>query len=376
MTATVESCVPQPGAFRVLVIGGYGFFGQRLVRRLARQGGLEILVGGRSSARAGALVDELGGEGLQGLVPLVLNARDASLADALRRLRPSVVVDASGPFQGLDHHVPRACIDAGVHYVDLADGREYVTGIGALHDAARASGVTVVSGASSVPALSGAAADHLAAGMSRVDSVDIGISPGNRTERGLSTVRAILGYCGRPLPAGGVGWAQTWRHRYPAPIGARLLSPCDVPDAVLLPPRLMGTPRLRFGAGLELTVLHRGMNLMAWAARTGLVRDWSRHAPTLKWMADLFKRLGSDAGAMHVTLDGRDEQGEHVVRTWTLVATDGDGPYVPTLAAAALVRRLAQGWRLPGARPCVGILSLDDLVRETDGLAIRTASSP
>jgi molybdopterin biosynthesis enzyme len=59
-----------------------------------------------------------------------------------------------------------------------------VCGIGALHEAAVAARVVVVSGASSVPALSGAAADHLSSGLAEVDSIDIGISPGNRTERG------------------------------------------------------------------------------------------------------------------------------------------------------------------------------------------------
>jgi hypothetical protein len=44
---------------------------------------------------------------------------------------------------------------------------------------------------------------------------------------------------------------------------------------------------------------------------------------------------------------------------------------VPTLAAAALVRKLAAG-EAPstGARPCVGELTLDDFARETNGRQI------
>ena len=61
-----------------------------------------------------------------------------------------------------------------------------------------------------------------------------------------------------------------------------------------------------------------------------------------------------------------------MTRTWQLVATEGHGPYVPTLAAAALVRKLREGDFAPGAFPCVGLLTLADFAREMDGLAIRT----
>jgi hypothetical protein len=48
-------------------------------------------------------------------------------------------------------------------------------------------------------------------------------------------------------------------------------------------------------------------------------------------------------------------------------------PGVPTLAAAALVRKfqVAEGVAA-GARPCIGVLSLADFIRECDGLHIQT----
>ena len=75
-----------------------------------------------------------------------------------------------------------ACLACGSHYVDLADGRDFVQGIVALNGAAQAAGLCVISGASSVPALSGAAVDHLAKGFRQIQNIDIGISPGNRTD--------------------------------------------------------------------------------------------------------------------------------------------------------------------------------------------------
>jgi hypothetical protein len=368
---------------RVVVIGGYGFFGGRLVERLRLQPDIHITVAGRSLIDAQGWVEKLrrqrplGGERLEAAA---LDALSAALPQDLAQLRPDTVVLASGPFQDQDYRVARACIAIGANYIDLSDARAFVTGIGALDEAAKSAYVFVTSGASSVPALSSAVVDTLVQGMSNVSTIDIGISPGNRTERGLSTMKAILSYCGKPIPGQGpsqtIGWLGSRRHRYPPPVGLRWLSPCDVPDLSLLPQRYAGAPEVRFGAGLELTFMHFGMNAMARVARRGLVRDWSAHAGWLKHVADRFKGWGSDAGGMHVAVTGRRSDGAIAMRTWSLIATEGDGPYVPTLAATALIRKLAAGHVLnPGAKPCVGSLSLADFELEAQGLRISMAES-
>ncbi len=82
------------------------------------------------------------------------------LAERLRGAAPDLVIHTCGPFQGQDYRVAEACIDAGVDYIDLADGREFVAGIEALSERASTSGVVTVSGASSVPGPSSAAVDE------------------------------------------------------------------------------------------------------------------------------------------------------------------------------------------------------------------------
>jgi hypothetical protein len=355
--------------FRVLVIGGYGFFGRRVVDRLVRQAGLHVIVAGRSAGQGQALVGSLRQLSVSELSHATLDVQAPGFAGDLLTLAPHAVVHTSGPFQGQHYHVARACIAAGAHYIDLADAREFVAGIACLRSEASAAGLAVISGASSVPALSSAVADQLAQGFARVQHIDIGISPGNRTERGLATVKAILSYCGKPLPAVGAvptfGWSGSRRHAYPAPVGTRLLSPCDVPDLALLPDRYVGIPSVNFGAGLELSFLHRGMNAMAMLTRLGIVPNWSVHAALLKHAVDWFKTMGSDAGAMHVSVTGETAQGVKQSRTWHLLATQGDGPY------AALIRKLQRDdASLAGARPCVGLLSLEDFAREAEGLHI------
>ena len=136
---------------RILVIGGYGGFGARLARRLAAAGH-SVTVAGRSAEKARAFATRLpNAEG-------VAADRETDLAALLAAQWPDLVIDAAGPFQESGYGVPEACIAAGIPYLDLADARGFVTGIGALDEAARAAGVTVIAGASTAPALTGAVA--------------------------------------------------------------------------------------------------------------------------------------------------------------------------------------------------------------------------
>ena len=105
------------------------------------------------------------------------------------------------PFQIKRYEVAEACIAACVHYVDLADGRGFVTGIPALDASAKSAGVWVISGASTVPGLSSAVLEHYRSEFATIDSLRYGISPGQKAERGLATTQGILSYVGKPLKA-------------------------------------------------------------------------------------------------------------------------------------------------------------------------------
>ena len=366
----------------VLILGAYGLFGWRLAQRLAAEPRLRLTLAGRSAPASQAAAARLRAIAVCEVAGHALDAATPDLADALRRLQVDVLIHAAGPFQGQDYAVARACLTARCHYIDLADSTDFVLGIGTLAAEAERAGRLVCSGASSVPALSCAAVTQLLPAGQRLESIDIGIVPGNRTPRGLATVAAVLSYCGRPLPrANGeadaeVGWLTSWSYRYDAPVGRRLLSPCDVPDRLLFPRHFADAPRVRFGAGLELRILHRALNGMAWLAHRGVVRDWVRYAPALRWLAEWLRPLGSDCGAMHVAIVCADHAGTRTRHEWQLIATHGDGPFVPTLAAAALVRRLLDGTLAAhGARPCLDLLTLQDFERAGAGLAISTRFS-
>ncbi|GLQ51585.1 saccharopine dehydrogenase family protein [Dyella flava] len=362
-------------ALRVLLIGATGVFGARIAARLAHDSRFELILAGRTRAGLEHLRDQLG-DVLVRIAVIDVDAID--LLATLHSLAPQLVIHAAGPFQAQDYRVAEACLACHSDYVDLADGRDFVAGFAALDARARAAGRLLVSGASTLPALSSAVIDRLQAGFASLRSIEHAISPGNRTPRGDATVAAILGYCGRPVSIWqngewhrGYGWLSTRRASFMS--GPRWVGLCDVPDLALFPQRYAGVQRVVFRAGLELRRLHFGMWLLAWLVRTGLLRDLPRHAHGLRRMSEWFLRTGTDAGGMVVELRGHDAAAKPIHLRWSLHATAGDGPQIPAMPAVVLARKLAAGsLDVTGAVPCMGLFNLDEALDALSAYAIST----
>jgi hypothetical protein len=350
---------------RVVVVGGAGVFGSRLVRGLAATVNAEILIAGRNAARAEAAVRETGASGA-----VVLDRLNAAPAD-IGALKANLIIDAAGPFQGANLSFARACIAAGVDYVDLADARDFVAAFPVLDAEAKATNVRAITGASSTPALTHAALDRLTEGWRRIDTIRAGISAGNRAPRGRSLIEAILSWTGAPVRVfeGSRwilrrGWSRTTLRGVP-PLGRRRFAIAETPDLDLIEARFQPQDSAIFMAGLELGLLHRCMSLLGWLRGAGLVTTLRPLAGALQAAGSLFRRFGSDRGCMFVEASGRDADDKPVRAEWTLVAPPVVGPFTPTLPALALARRLLSGEAIaPGARACVGILSLDDLAAD------------
>ena len=456
-SAPVPASPASPPRFRVLILGGYGLFGQRVA------GGLLLRAPSPSSSSSSS-----SSGGLAGTVEVLMNARHsypkahadllahvrskahatfplhaptilqdldarlvATLFDAsnsatlqakLKQLQVHVVVNCVGPFQGSDYRIAQACIDSKVHYIDLADGRAFVCGFAKELDAqALAQGVTLISGASSVPGLSSAVVALLASTykLDCITRIDMAISPGNHTPRGLATMQSILGQVGRTLCHSGVGglfrensgvvaWGLGNTSR--APRGhfspsinnpRRWLSPIDVPDLQLFPKHFATdtacqrvVPNVSFRAGLESPLMHLGLVALGWLVRLGVVRDLAPYAPLLKRLAELpaIMALGSNTGGMYVRVEGtrgrrpnaeEPAKEERVAAVWRLYAGSGEGPQIPATASVVLCSQLQRQWLagsfspssssatsprlLPaGAYPCLELFSVDDFLRQLE----------
>lgn len=363
-----------------VVLGGYGSFGSLVCQALARCADVHVIVAGRDLGAAAALCSRLGPRAQ----PQRIDVEEPALERRFAALQASVIINTVGPFQTRDYRVPRAAIAAGAHYVDLADARGFVHGIHELHAPAAGRGVLVVSGASTCPALSTAVIDEITAGWTGVERISFGVAPGLRQARGLATARAVLGYCGKPIPvlrAGAVGTVPGWsglaRHRYPPPLGPRWLSRVDLPEQDLWPGRYPALRDLECRAGLQPAALHLSLTALAWLVRVRLIGSLAQHAARLLRMSTWLERFGTDAGAMYLRVEGLDGDGQRTRRVWTIIAERGDGPWIPAAPAIALTKRLLgvaghAPLTIRGAMPCIGLLSRAQILAELAGLAIRT----
>lgn len=362
----------------VLILGGYGVFGSRIVRSLAQHPELELIVAGRDHAAATAFARTIAAGRCQ---PLTIDASNPGNLATVVAMRPTVVIDTVGPFQGRDTEFARRCAENGIHYVDIADARSRVAGIVSLDSIARAHDVAVISGASTVPAITTAIVDELAPDRTQIIEIDVGISPGHRAPAGLATVRSIFSYCGKPIPvvcgdSAEFGWGGLTRYRYPPPVGARWLSHVDTPERALWRRRYPALTRATIRAGLEISLLHLALSALSRIARLGLLSSLEPSARFSLRVARVFDGLGTDTGAMHVRVVTRDAAGRTITRTGTLVAVKGDGPQIPATPAALVVKKIL---RLPGyapltergARSCMGLVTREEIMNELRGYAIR-----
>ncbi|NIV17826.1 MAG: saccharopine dehydrogenase [Woeseiaceae bacterium] len=365
---------------KILILGGTGHFGARISRRLACVPGIELLVTGRDAFRAEVLVDEILNLNPDSrITALRLDQESDDFEAELRAISPFCVVSAAGPFQGQDYRVARACIELGCHYIDLADGREFVANFRSLYQQAREAGVVLISGASTLPGISSAVVAGFEARFSRIRRIETSIAPAGRTPLGRGTLAAVLSYCGRPFEAWvdgrwqtRYGWQDLRRQEFPE-LGRRLSAAYSVPDLDLLPRRVPGIETVTFHAALGSQLEQLVLWTMAWLTRIKLVSDWSKHARRLAGLSRRMQRHGSDWGGMKVTIAGDDHDGQPLCIDWYMTARDNHGPEIPCTPAIVLVKKLLRDEFLErGAVACISLFTLDELQRELANYSIST----
>jgi Domain of unknown function (DUF4166)/Saccharopine dehydrogenase NADP binding domain len=353
---------------KILILGGYGVFGGRLAELLADISDIEIVVCGRNFPQAAAFCDDY--RGRAAIRPLKLDRKD--IVEGLHAERPDLVVDASGPFQNYGDNgygVIIACLAVGIHYLDFADAADFVFGVSQFDNEAKAAGVFVLSGVSSFPVLTAAVLRVMATTMDIV-SVEGGIAPSPYAGIGLNVMRAVVGYAGAPVKlqrdgaqTHAFGLAESMRFTIAVPGKLPLknihFSLVDVPDLLVIPPEYTTLRDIWMGAGPVPEILHRILNLLAKArAQFSL--------PSLVPLSKLFyivlnlMKFGEHRGGMFVSARGQ-KDGRSIQQSWHLLAEGNDGPYIPSMAIEAIVRKMLAG-ELPelGARPGTHALELSD----------------
>jgi hypothetical protein len=260
----------------------------------------------------------------------------------------AVVAHCAGPFRELGEGLVEAALEAHCHLVDIADDRGYLRQVRARSDAFAAAGLVAVTGASSLPGISGALAllaNEGAPGEGPPQRARVTLFIGNDNDKGGAAIRSAVASIGRPLdtPQGPVrGFGDREVVRLPEPFGRRTVCNFDAPDLDLLP-GLVGARDVSVKVGFELRIATAGFALLA-----ALGSGWGeRTARLLEGMGRLGRRLGGcSGGAVLVELFF---QSGRVARAALSGAQDGQrmAALPCALAARALLDRPASDATAP-----------------------------
>jgi Domain of unknown function (DUF4166)/Semialdehyde dehydrogenase, NAD binding domain len=364
-----------PPRRRVVLVGATGMFGARLAARLATWPQLDLVLAARSAGPPDALRARLEAAGARAALSAAVVDRDRP--QTVMALAPWAVIDAAGPFQGATYALAQAVLEAGAHWIDLADARGYVAGFAvALDGMARARGVLAVTAASSTPALSSAALARLTDGWREVRRATTVIAPAAQSP-GLSVAQAMLAQAGQAVRCF-TGGAWTTRRAWMGArwvslpgLGRRLAALADTPDLDML--LVVAREQALFLASIEPPILTRLLGLAAWAVRLRLLPSLRPLAPALRPIAAWLARFGARRGGMTVTAEGVGPEGEPRRARWSLIAEGGSGPDIPSAPASAVLRAvLDDRLERTGAQVCVGVVELSDILAEMAGLPIAT----
>ena len=352
----------------VVVYGGTGFFGKRVVEDLLVRTMARVVVAGRNKPRTVPVNPRVT------FTVSDLNDR-ASVQRALAGA--SVVVNCAGPYQSQGPTLMHEAIANRVHYVDLAEDRALVREAQNSHEAASIAGVILLSGLSVVPALAAFLAESIRGDFDNTLSIRTFIAPGTRGSRGVATVRSLLGGVGRPLHLLRDeretilrGWSEPEWVEFPPPIGWRLeyLAIENADRDVLA--REFGAQRVEFKAGSEFPWLNRALAIVA------RCRAWTGFPPLDRWASPLRVCLqwlgwfGTDAGGVLVEVAGT-KIGRTVAQQLAVVA-DRQGERIPSLLAAIAVGALLRGeLTARGALPLSSWLGREQLFDELRSRGLR-----
>lgn len=245
---------------RILVFGGYGVFGTHVSRELARLGS-HLTIAGRDLARAQSCANSVGSN-------CRAVAADVTSVNSCRGALDghTVAVNCAGPFHRFGTTVLEACLDAGCHYVDIADDRGYAARVREQGERFRERGLAAVYGCSSLPGISGALALRARAGVaSSVERARVTLFIGNHNPKGQAAVRSLLAELGRPIAAPQqtiFGFRDREVVPLPPPFGRRGVFNFDSPEYDLFP-NLLSTRSVSVKVGFELRAATYAFALLA-----------------------------------------------------------------------------------------------------------------
>lgn len=331
-----------------LVVGGYGEVGRCIVAELTRRWPGHVVVAGRNEAKARAMAARWNGRVQTRHLDL---SAPASFAAALAGIGVVVVCVEQQETDFVD-----ACLQGGIHYVDVSASYAFLRRVEALQPLARAHGATCVLSVGLAPGVTNLLARRVVDALERTEHVDIDILLGLGDVHGPAAIEWMLANAHRKYSIGEgpharvvTPFREPRRVELPAPFCRRTTYAFDFADQHALA-RTLAIPsaqtRLCFDSALVTLTLAslaalRALRLLRWRRLRQLM------ARLLGWAP-----FGSSAFVTRVSATGT----SNGRRTEASAFVRGDGEARATGVVAAFVAEQL----LEGQPP--GVWHIDQLV--------------
>ncbi|ERN40127.1 Saccharopine dehydrogenase [Rubidibacter lacunae KORDI 51-2] len=286
----------------VAIVGGCGRIGQQVARDLVAHASIDVVVTGRAEPPS------LGPH--QIFARLDLNDR-ATLHRAIAEC--DLVVHCAGPFHDRDGRVLEACIERGIHYLDVSDHRSFARRVLPWHERAVAAGVTAILHTGVFPGISNCIARQGVEQFERVEEIRLDYAVAGSGGAGPTVMRTTFLGLQRAFDA----WLDgRWQSvlpfsdretvRFPPPFGRVGVYWFDVAETESLA-QTFTVDRVitKFGSVPDL------YNRLTWAVARLVPSRWLEHpaaveflARTSKQMTDFSDRFSGIGIAMGVTVTG------------------------------------------------------------------------
>jgi saccharopine dehydrogenase (NAD+, L-lysine forming) len=254
-------------------------------------------------ARAQALTRQTNGR----VIPLELDVGD--LAQTVQRLDDVRLVIMC--LERENTALARACLERGIHYVDISASYAVLQAIEALDPVARANNATAVLSVGLTPGLTNLLARYFADLFDSVEQIDISVLLGLGEAHGADAIRWTLANADRRIAVQtpqGAQWVESFtdllRVSFPHNAGSHRAYRFDFADQHVLR-QTLGVPHVTTRLSFDSRVV---TELLALLKRTGALRHAWRIDPG--WVARLAQcvRLGSDQFAVRVDVLGHKDQ--------------------------------------------------------------------
>ena len=340
----------------VLVLGGYGRCGSRMVTLLSSDPGINCIAAGRNPPANNQTKNVI-----------ALDANDRSSLKSTLANNIDFVVNVCGDLEKNGAAIAQVCMESGVHYIDMGAGQEYATGFLKLNRLAAKNKVCLVTNAGASPVLSTILADHLAGEFDRITQIQVAYSPGNKSVGARGSIYDLLKKIGKKIRVKERGrwqelhvWRRAEKTNFPKPVGSRRLFLYEAIELETFPSRYSANTVI-FRTGFELSLFNLGTSWLAWRKRKKQGKRPEAYTSLLANAAWWLRNFGSDKDALGVMMKG-EVAGQEVDHVAYLIGRSQSSLVIPCAPVVSLIKKwVNQGIDRPGAISCQDILQMDDV---------------